>query len=167
MPYGYSLRTWQDGDAEAYIRLMNSAGFETWGHERLAMVLKMCIPQGLFFAVHDKTGEIAGTAAALHNPIALHPLGGELGWVAVAPHHRGHNLGYAVCAAATRRLLDAGYSDIFLRTDDFRLAAIRVYLRLGYIPFLHGPDMAGRWQAVCEALGVPWPSVRRTGPLAR
>ena len=59
----------------------------------------------------------------------------------------------SVCAAVTARLLAAGYENIFLLTDDFRLPAISIYLRLSYQPLLHAPDMAERWRVVYEQLG--------------
>jgi mycothiol synthase len=65
-------------------------------------------------------------------------------------------LGTAVCAAATARLLSAGYGRIYLQTDDWRLPALLTYLRLGYVPFLYAADMPSRWQSVCEALGWPY-----------
>jgi mycothiol synthase len=33
------------------------------------------------------------------------------------------------------------------------LAAIKIYLKLGYVPFLYAPEMPERWQQVCAALG--------------
>jgi GNAT superfamily N-acetyltransferase len=93
----------------------------------------------------------------LNCPVENHAAGGELGWVAGDPDHRGKGLGGCVCAAATRRLLEAGYSDIFLRTDDFRLAAIKTYLTLGYVPLLFAPDMAARWKEVFRQLGMTFP----------
>ena len=76
-----------------------------------------------------------------------------MGWVATDPEHRGRRLGMLVSAAATRRLVEAGYRRIYLMTDDARLSAIRIYLRLGYAPLFHAPDMAERWQAVLQQLG--------------
>ncbi len=144
LPEGYTLRTYREGDEEGYVRVMNRAGFSEWNRENLDHVLNQCLPGGPLFVVHDKANAIVATAVALHNPDAHHPSGGELGWVAADPEHRGKGLGFIVCAAATTCFLDADYSDIYLKTDDFRLPAIRVYLKLGYVPFLHAPDMKER-----------------------
>ena len=46
----------------------------------------------------------------------------ELGWVAVAPGHRGRGLGSAICSELTRRLVDARQK-IFLSTQDHRVEA--------------------------------------------
>ena len=93
---------------------------------------------------------------ALHDHTAWHPFGGELGWVAGDPAHAGKGLGRAVSAAVTARLLDAGYRNIHLYTEDWRLAALKTYLKLGYIPFLYSAEMPDRWQAICTRLQWPF-----------
>ncbi|MBC8103372.1 MAG: GNAT family N-acetyltransferase [Cytophagales bacterium] len=44
------------------------------------------------------TGQIVATAQATHAPTERHPEGGEIGWVAAHPEHRGKGLGRAVSA---------------------------------------------------------------------
>ena len=151
----YELRTFRHGSAEdlsGWVRLMELAGFGVWDEERLAPILARILPNGWFFAVHRETGTLAASAMACHEPRPLHPFGGALNWVCGDPAHRGNGLGMSVCTAVTTRLLAAGYENIFLLTDDFRLPAISIYLRLGYRPLLHAPDMAERWRVVYEQL---------------
>ncbi len=153
-PEAYALRTFRAGDAADHVRLMRAAGFADWSRERLATDMEKCLPDGFFVIEHSPSGRLAATAMSLQQPSAHHPFGGELGWVAGDPEHKGKGLGCAVCAAATRRLLEGGYRDVYLRTDDFRLAAIKVYLKLGYVPFLCAPDMEGRWRDVLRATAL-------------
>jgi len=149
---GYRLRTFQPGDEPAYCALLASAGFADWNGAKVAEWLHRVLPEGLFFAVHLKSGALAATAMAAHRSSPEHPFGGELGWVACDPAHRGAGLGLAVCAAVVARFLSAGYSRIYLKTDDHRLPAIKSYLRLGFVPYLFQDDMASRWSAVCAQL---------------
>src|SRR5262249_51131250 len=79
-----------------------------------------------------------------------------LGWVATIPPHRSKGLGSAVSAAATRRLIDAGYESIRVGTQDHRLGAIKLYLKLGYVPFLYRPDMTERWRRISKNLDWPF-----------
>ena len=58
----------------------------------------------------------------------------------------------AVCAAVVARFLQAGYERIYLKTDDWRLPAIKVYLQLGFVPFLFTMGMEERWKTVCAKL---------------
>ena len=169
IPEGYVLRPYRSGDDQACIDLMTSSGSTTYGAERLAEILSLCLPDGWFFAIHKPSGEFGAAAAALHRPLELHPFGGELGDVAAAPNHRGKGLGLIVSAAATQRMVDAGYSNIYLKTDDHRLPAIKTYLRLGYVPFLYAPDMQERWVTVLGELGIDETGVgwRFAEPLGR
>ena len=176
LPEAYTLRTFRPGDAADHVRLMRVAGFADWSREQLAAATEKCLPDGFFVIEHNpsgpfdrlRAGRLVATAMAQHQPLEYHPCGGELSWVAGDPEHQGKGLGYAVCAAATRRLLEIGYRNIYLRTDDFRLPAIKLYLKLGYVPFLFAPEMEGRWRDVCAKLGVRFDKVRcvhvRAGP---
>ena len=153
VPPGYAMRQFAASDADAYLALMTGAGFRTWDHEQIEKILPSVLPGGWFLIEHKATGRLVATAMARHRPIELHPNGGELSWVAGDPGHKGRRLGMAVCAAAVACFLEAGYRDIYLLTDDRRLAAIEVYLRLGFEPLLFREDMAERWDKVLAQLG--------------
>lgn len=153
-PAGYALRTFRAGDEEAWVALMRHAGFESWNRDTPRQALAQALPDGVFFIEHRPSRDLAATAMAGHKPTDLHPFGGELGWVAVSPPHRGQRLSAVVCTAATRRLVEAGYRDVYLSTDDWRLPAIRTYLHLGYVPLLFAPDMEERWRVVARDLGM-------------
>jgi mycothiol synthase len=101
----------------------------------------------------DKNTElIVASAMGLHDHTDWHPFGGELGWVCSDPAHRGRGLGQAVCAAVTARLIQAGYQHIHLYTEDYRHAAIKTYLRLGYVPYVPTTAMSEQWRKVQSAL---------------
>lgn len=155
-PRGYELRTYQPGDEAGFFQLMELAGFGGWNQETLKPWLLKILPDGWFMIVHRRTGTIVATTMATHNPSELHPFGGELGWVAGHPAHAGKGLGAATCTAVTARFLRAGYRNIYLKTDDFRLPAIKTYLKIGFVPFFQvGPDHPARWQALGGKLNWP------------
>jgi len=156
MPQGYGLRTYRPSDAEAYLELMHKAGFDQWDAATLEGALPSVLPDGLFVIVHDATGALTATAMATHKPAALHPFGGELGWLAGDLAHAGKGLGLAVCCAVIRRYIKAGYTRIYLQTDDWRLGAIKTYLKMGFLPFLFDDTMAPRWKDICEKLTWPF-----------
>lgn len=107
-------------------------------------------------AVHRESNEIAATAMSLQDQSEFGNLGGELGWLAGDPAHSGKGLGMSVSAAVTARLIAEGYRHIHLYTEDYRFPALKIYLRLGYIPYLYTPDMQERWRAVCAQLQWPF-----------
>jgi mycothiol synthase len=154
-PADYELRTYRTGDGPGFYRVMERAGYAGWNDHELQVWLDKMLPQGFFFAVHRETSQLAASAMACHDPSALHPSGGSLSCVVADPGHRGRGLGRLVSEAATRRLVQGGYRDIYLRTDDWRLPAIRIYLRMGWVPLLFQGDMLDRWGTICGQLGWP------------
>jgi mycothiol synthase len=156
LPAGYTLRTYRPGDEPRFYQVMALAGWPGWDDEKLQSWIARIPPESWFMALHQASGQIVATAMGLHDHSAMHPFGGELGWVAGDPAHAGRGLGMAVCAAVTARLIGAGYRNIHLYTEDWRLAALKIYLKLGYVPFLYTPAMAGRWRAICAQLDWPF-----------
>lgn len=156
LPPGYTLRTYQQGDEPGFYKVMELAGWPGWDDEKLRPWIARIPPESWFMIIHDTTDTIVATAMGLHDHSDDHPFGGELGWVAVDPAHTGHGLGTAVCAAVTARLMAAGYRNIHLYTEHWRLAALKLYLKLGYVPFLYTPAMPERWRVVCTQLGWPF-----------
>jgi len=152
----YELRSFREGDEKMYVELMRKAGFENWPAERVQHILSNPLsPDGVYFITfHDK---LVATACALdrtpENERSAGNLVGELGWVACDPAHRGRHLGKVVCAVAMNHLLLHNYCSIFLLTDDWRLAAIKTYLELGFEPVRNAGEMRRRWGKVCDKLG--------------
>jgi mycothiol synthase len=163
LPPEYALRPAHRGDDQRFCALLAAAGWPDWTEERLRAWLPRIPPQCWLLVTQHGTDNIVATAMGLEDPTSWHPRGGEVGWVACHPAHRGRGLGAVVTAAVTRRLRELGYAQIHLFTEDERLPALRMYLRLGFVPYLDLPDMRERWQAVCQAMGQPftpeaWPT---------
>jgi mycothiol synthase len=152
VPEGYRLRQYVEADQAGYSALMEKAGFGVWDAERVKKTHEATLSQGMFVVENVGSQAIVATTLALHNPQALHPHGGELGWVAADPGHRGKGLGRATCGAVMNLFLSRGYERVYLMTDDFRLPAIALYLKLGFEPLLHTAEMAARWEAVRRRL---------------
>lgn len=151
----YRLRYLEQRDYAGWSRLMSVVGFGEWPPERIEAHRRGVLPGGFFVIEHVPTGTIVATANANHAPNERHPEGGELSFVAALPEHAGHALGRAATAAVVRRFLAAGYRRIYLKTDDNRLPAVKVYLQLGFEPLIFDEQMTGRWAAVKREIGWP------------
>jgi len=117
------------------------------------------LPNGCFVAVERATNAVVGTCSATHNPNAgehRFPFGGELAHLVVDPEHRREGLGRALAAAATRRLLDAGYDSVRVGVEPDRYAALALSLNAGYAPCLVADGDVGRWRDVFDELGLPF-----------
>jgi mycothiol synthase len=160
LPPGYELRTFEDGDDAAWLAIQEQADPEIPGGDFRPFLVSyraLLLPAGLFFAIDRPSGSAVATAGAVHNTRdGMFPFGGELAWVATIPAHQSRGLGRATSAAAVRRLIDAGYESIRVGTQDHRLAAIKLYLKLGFIPYLYHEEMRERWRSICTALDWPF-----------
>ncbi len=155
LPVGYTLRTYKPGDEPRFYKIMELAGWPEWDDERLQPWLAKVIPNGWFMVLEEQAKTIVATAMGLHNYKGHTPFWGNLGWLACDPAHTGHGLGLAVSAAVIARFIEAGYKNIDLYTEDFRLPALKTYLKLGYVPDLYQPEMIKRWAAICKQ--IQWP----------
>jgi mycothiol synthase len=156
LPTGYGLRTYRPGDEARFFEIMELAGWPGWDEERLRPWLYRVVPEGWYMVVHQASGEIVTTAMATHDPTWVVPFCGEVGWVAGDPAHAGKGLGRAVCAAVTARFIEVGYRHIHLYTEDWRLAALKIYLTLGYVPYWGKTAMLERWRAIYRQLQWPF-----------
>jgi len=148
----FALRTYRDSDEADYRELVEN----TFGHRfELEYWLERVVDDGFFVVEHVASGKIAATCMATRYPTERYPNGGNLGWLAARPEFQGNGLGSIVSAAVTKRLVDEGFTDIFLKTDDWRLPAIAIYLKLGWKLNPFSPDTASRWTEVERQLSAP------------
>lgn len=169
IPAGYQLRPYRSGNEHALAPLFQNEGWSiddrSWQE-----YLERVVPQGLFILWHTPSNAIIGTVGAIHNPRGgryYFPFGGELAYLVVHPEHRGQGLGAVLSSQVILRLLSAGYHTIWVGVQGFRLPAIKTYLKLGFQPLLHQPDLAKRWQRICQSIGWPytpevWPTKVRS-----
>ena len=156
VPNGYFVRTYCRGDERCFLALMAKMDFDSWADEKLEYNMSRALPAGWFFAVDANSSEPVATAICLHNYYSKFPFTGDLGWLACHPDHRGKGLGYTLAACVTNRFHEAGYSRIQLRTEYYRLPAIKTYLKLGYVPCLYCQEVYGLWEEICEKLKWPY-----------
>ena len=153
IPAAYSLSivvSEEIDNARALVEIDGRLSDPGWSQFRDAVV-----PDGMFVIQERASSSWVGTISAVHNPSATRfyfPGGGELGYLTVAPEHRRRGLGVALITAALRRLRLGGYRHIFLGVQNWRLPAIRAYLRVGFQPFIHAPELVPRWEIGVRSL---------------
>ena len=150
LPEGYTLRTFEPEDVPALAALFTAADGTAWDEQRVRRDLTEApgVERTYIVAHH---GSAVATASARLLPDA-YPGSGYLHWVGADPAHQGKGLGTLV----TRRVLEhfhaAGLRDAVLETDDFRLPAIRSYLKLGFVPEYREAGQQARWARVLPRL---------------
>lgn len=99
----------------------------------------------IYFICFD--GEEVGTVTAIMYPEKKQ---GYVHMVAVKKEFRGRGLGSALTNLALKVFYKSGMKNAFLKTDDFRIPAIKSYLRAGFKPMLYQEDMEARWIKIME-----------------
>ena len=154
-PPGYELRTFGgETDLEPLAATLTAAFGEPWGVEAVRRVLTESPDvRAVYVAAHG--GRPVATASSRYLPERFGG-SGIVHWVGTHPEHAGRGLGLALVARVLDDFAERGYPDAVLQTDDFRLPAIRMYLKLGFTPVyeVEGEDHRARWSAVFERLLV-------------
>ena len=134
-------RTWFD-------RVQSASGWHVTDEQWNQLSTEL-VPSSMVFV--EKSEEPVAVACALEREDEWL----ELAWVAVAFEHRGKRLGRMVCSALIRQLLASREQRICASTQGARLAALRIYLKVGCHP-VHCEDKVERWRAICNNLGHPF-----------
>jgi GNAT superfamily N-acetyltransferase len=156
VPEGYVLRQLRKGDERAYDDLFHLA-FADLG--RFQETLDEALDLGFFVVEHAATGRLVASCVAMRGSYSVrHPGAGQLGWLVTDPSHARKGLGGIVSAAVTNRLIQEGYKQPFLGTEDFRFAAISIYLKQGWKPNIYHAEMECRWREIYAELGMEFTS---------
>jgi mycothiol synthase len=176
LPEGYHFRTYRPGDEASWAALMNTGQMGEWTAARTREQLTGCPfpqfdPHGFFVITYlppaaaaaggaaaaaaapepSPPGEIVGAACAwLDKPAERET--GTLHMVCVLPAHRGRGLAYPVCLAVLHRFRERGYRRVFLNTHEWRLGAVKTYLKLGFQPLYRHPMHPQQWREVVQTL---------------
>lgn len=132
-PPGYRLQEGTQSGIPDFRALMALVDLGTWGEANLIRTISDVLPRSWHVLIHKATGALVATGMGLRRPIPdLYPNGYEVDWIAAHPLRAGHGLGRVIVAATVVRLLELEGRCMYLQTDDFRLAALKTYLRLGF-----------------------------------
>ena len=160
LPAGYSLATLRERSTDDWLEALNTTGqLGSWDRSKARQWLegeRHVIPAGTFLVIFDDRP--VATACAIEPTSTEHRP--EFGWVSASPEHQGKGLGYQVSLAALLFIRESGYRETFLHTDDLRLPAIKIYLKLGFEPEVTHESHPARWQAVYAKLGQSGPPLR-------
>lgn len=163
LPCGYQRRAFRPGDEHGWVALLNANGqLGQWDLERIRReIAGQLVLTGQRFVL---CGDEIVAAAGVYDRQREGKDAWEIGWIACHPEHRGRNLGGQVTSGAVAVALKLSRRPIYLLTDDFRLPALKVYLKLGFVPDMQHPSYAERWQGIFGRLGESYARYRSLLP---
>lgn len=152
-PPGYSLRHYQPGDEGVWGEIMSEAFTPFWNAERFraSFLPHFGFKPGRVIFVCFESRPV-GSACAFQWP-GIPRDQGYIHMVGVKREHCGKMLGYWLAAACLHRFAEEGFHTAMLQTEDFRIPAIKHYLRLGFRPVLIVENQREIWRELAERLG--------------
>jgi mycothiol synthase len=150
LPQNFILRPFLPPDIAALATLLTRAFEEKWDEERVRRTLTEAPDVDAVYVV-AQGDELVATASARIMP-DIFPGSGYLHWVAVDPRYRGQGLGSLVSIRVLQHFRDLGLHDAVLETENFRMAAVRTYLRLGFVPESRDREEQRRWASLLPGL---------------
>ena len=132
-------------DRSLFVRVQDGIGWHIT-EEQWSLLLTEMVPDSMVFVMRD--GDPVAVACALSRADGWV----ELAWVAVVPEFRSMGLGKMVCSVLVQHLLTSGHHRVYGSTQDERLAALSIYLGIGFHP-VYREDKVKRWVEICSNLG--------------
>jgi GNAT superfamily N-acetyltransferase len=158
LPAGYRMRRFGAGDRATWVRIEQVSDpdwpitGETFDDE-FGRDLPAMAKRGYFLV--SPGGEDVGTITAWYDRRYRRRRWGRIHWVAIVPAHRGLGLSRSAMTVAMNRLRALGHRRAMLATQTHRTAAIRTYLRFGFVPDLTDAGAAEAWRLVGEQIDLP------------
>ncbi|MCG3178807.1 MAG: Mycothiol acetyltransferase [Phycisphaerae bacterium] len=160
LPEGFALRLYRPGDVQSWLAIHHLAEFlipreqmnqelfdKQFGYDLAAMESRC------FFLVCPD-GRDVGTATAWYDDDFFGRSIGRVHWVAIVPEFQGRGLAKPLMAAVLRRLAES-HGRAYLSTNSPRIPAIRLYMDLGFAPWIATPEHARGWAQVRQRLSHP------------
>ncbi len=147
LPPAYTARHFRAGDDAAWDRVIDASFGEKAGRtfSRLMEKDPAFRPERVWFIWYGD--EPVATTSAWHKAEWGEGCG-YVHYVGVVPAHSGKGLGIQVNLVALHHMVREGRRQAVLETDDFRLPAIKTYLKLGFRPLLVHENQRERWRSV-------------------
>ena len=134
LPQGYYVKSFQDfQNQHEWVNIVNHSIGE-WDLQTAKYLFfndKYFNPELCFFLL-DHNKPVATSSGRIRHAGGVKI--GELHMTAVSQKARGRGLGAAISLVVLHRIRDVHHGKIILRTDEWRLPAIKMHLRLGFRP---------------------------------
>lgn len=150
---GFAFRTFLPEDKSAYFELRKNCGFDPeTAKNDLADALSNLRSGGFLLIEECSSGRLAASAMVRKGYYKNYD---NLSWVMTHPDYRGRSLAKNLCIKALEMSSADHAEGMTLATDDFRESAIKVYLGLGWRPWIYTEEdhMRDRWLVISKRLG--------------
>ena len=153
---GFSFRFYRPGDMDKWFdieRQADTAG--TFDEQKFVSTFNNrldLLEQRMIFICDGDGRAVATSTAWYENDEA-----GLVHWVAVVPQMQGQGLAKPLLSKTLSLLAELGHKSVMLRTQFFRIAAINLYLKCGFVPLASSQQDIDCWREVVrkfQAIGL-------------
>jgi len=146
LPDGYYVRHYNgEEDAAAWNRIIEESFQWQADFNKNIKANEFFKPERVWFVCH---GDLPiATATAWYRPNWGERVG-YLHMVGLLPEYAGKGLGLQVSLAALHQMKREGMKSAVLETDDFRIPAIKTYIKLGFLPQITHESHSERWNKI-------------------
>lgn len=149
LPSGYKSRHFTSGDEEHWERIIEESFQSKRIFEQTIMCKPYFQPERVWFLCFEDSPIATATAWEVRDCVTDI---GYLHMVGVLPEHTGKGLGYWVSVLALQHMALTGKDKVILQTDDFRIPAIKTYLKLGFTPVIIHENQVSRWKTILQSI---------------
>jgi ribosomal protein S18 acetylase RimI-like enzyme len=146
LPAGFSLRWYQPGDEEHWVRIHLAADDENeitptlfqraFGSNAAPLASRQCY-------LVAPGGAVIGTATAWFDDNFEGARFGRVHYVALLPEYQGRGLAKPLMTAVCQRLRELGHDRAYLVTASSRVRALKLYARFGFQPLSRRAEEVG------------------------
>ena len=159
LPTGYHLRLYNPGDELLWAQIEHAVGdfdsiekaLSEYQRSFSAGVEELCKRQLFLFTDSD---EVIGTTTAWMTERYEPGVHGLIHWVAIKPEYQANKLGRPLVSAALK-LMRTWHTRAFLCTQTHRHRALRVYLDLGFVPYIREDTDIAAWRTTAASIAHP------------
>lgn len=156
LPEGYHMRGYQQGDDVVWAEIWTAVhDFDTVeaalkAHHTDFMPDAQQLPERQLFLCNPQD-EVIGTISGWYGNSYEPDQYGLIHWVAIKPEYQAHKLGRPLLCEGMN-LLKKWHHKTYLCTHTHRTRAVRVYLDMGFVPFIRHEQDTASWKEVAKQL---------------
>ena len=158
IPSPYSIRHYQSGDEEGWLRIQALADH----HNAITPSLFYgqfgdsipVLEERQLYLLNEEAKTIGTATAWFDNDFDGERIG-RVHWVAIEPTYQGKGLAKPLMTAVCHRLKELGHGSAYLTTSTARITAINLYLKFGFTPIIKSSDDLQIWQELSAHLKEP------------
>lgn len=150
VPEGYQVRSFKFGDEKEWEKIIKASFKYESNFDKEIKSSENFKPEKVWFVCEGDKPVATSTAWYYSN---FDKSVGYVHMVGILPEYAGKGLGLQASLATLYEMKREGRSSAVLNTDDFRLPAIKTYLKLGFLPQFTHISHIERWKLLLEQIG--------------